>query len=106
MADYGGMWGWQTDFFEDGTYDYYGMACDLEVYISNDVESAKISSILAKKIFEWQDYFERNYDGYKSDKENINFNKDCWNQTGERLTKLLKKQIGHLYDEVYYHPYK
>lgn len=99
MADFGGTWGWQTNFYNDGTHNYYCIADCFETEIDNGIETAKISPVLARKIEQWQSYFEINYDGYK---QTDKFNSECFNKTGERLTELLKKQIGHLYDEIYY----
>ena len=109
MADYGKAWGWQTNYYDDGFIACDGCIADvLTETIWCDKGSAKISPALRRAINKWQIHFEQyatdDYD-YASRKEREltdTFDWDGWNKVGIRLAYLVKKQIGHLFDEFYY----
>jgi len=96
VADYAWAWGWQADYYEDGTHFY----CNCNEFITdrdgNYLE--KIDKSLIEELDVWQVNFERN--SY----ENPNFDWENFNKKGEELTEKLKKQIGHLFDEIVYEP--
>jgi hypothetical protein len=108
MADFGSCWGWQIDYYNDGTDSgEVNTAGHYQTDISNDIETAKISPVLARAIYKWQAYFEiYAYDDYcareEKDFANTKMDWDAWNKAGIRLAHLLKTQIGHLFDEFYY----
>ena len=97
MADYGGAWGWQTDYYDDGATDYCCcIAEDLTTEIDNGVEVAELDAELSNEIEQWQHNFEVN------SLYNPDFEWDKFNKQGGKLFKKLEQQIGHLFDEMTY----
>jgi hypothetical protein len=94
MADYGSAWGWEINYYPDGTSEEICIA----TRDADDFDGIQIPAELAKKIDEWQRDFE-NTDPFG---HNTGFNWDNFGKRGIRLAIELKKHIGHLFDEFYY----
>lgn len=107
-AQKGGAWGRQNEFDSKGYVSGYTIAQGYTNEFSNRGITKRISPVLARAIERWQEVFEQNAisdSDYVSRKERLakdSFDWDKWNKAGIRLAHLLKKEIGHLFDDFYY----
>jgi hypothetical protein len=104
MAEFSYCWAFQNDIYDDGTNFCCatGMGGDYENEIDNGEKTATISPVLARAFDKWSMYYDNNYDHSGNGRVEDKTAWDAFDKVGMRLTELLKKQIGHLYDEIYY----